>query len=190
MEGSTVGGAGVRPLTLSRTCPLSRPTDCLISLSLKIRETLCGSSSDYLSVWLGHRHLCTGWEEQGVCSAFYALQNSLADLKCLSSLQSDHHSFLLAASLPLQSSSAGPAPPLFAISFPKPNVISIIDPPSTMTPTIFQAVRAAVGEGAEEEWVGGNRSSGVYAFRIAKVGGWWKAGSKTKYQKSVPLAFA
>lgn len=118
------------------------------------------------------------------------MRNSLTDLKSLSSLQSDHHSFLLSSSLPLQSSPADPAPPLFAISFPKPDVISIIDPPPAMTPTVLQAVRTAVGEGAEEGWVSGNRSSGVYAFRIAKVGGWWKGGSKAKYQKSVFLAFA
>lgn len=47
-----------------------------------------------------------------------------------------------------------------------------------------------MGEGAEEGWVCGNRSNGVYTFRIAKVGGWWKGGSKAKYRRSVLLAFA
>lgn len=101
--------------------------------------------------------------------------------------QDDHHSFIFTS--PLDGPPSAPVAPkqMFAISFPKPNIVSVIDPvrilsspftsslvarnytdllslvslqPTNLTPMILQAIRDAAREGggvSEEGWILGTQ---------------------------------
>ncbi|KAI0778098.1 hypothetical protein BD413DRAFT_464999 [Trametes elegans] len=66
--------------------------------------------------------------------------------------------------MPNQSTSTLPhsAPMLFAISFPSPRVLRVIDPPLPLTPAILQAVRNAWPRGIEDE----KKIGDAYEFRL------------------------
>jgi len=112
-------------------------------------------------------------------------------LDLLHRAQEDHHTFILTSPLSPPPSSPSVATQAFAISFPRPNVISVIDPPQNLTPTILAAIRAAALEAEEEGWVkgtqrnpgGGSGGGGAYKFKLKGYTNWYSFGfPRSKYE--------
>lgn len=109
--------------------------------------------------------------------------------QALRTAQADHHTFLLSSTSNLAPSDRSTTS-TFAISFPRPDTISIVDPPHALTPAILQAARAATGEEAvqDEGWVPGSQQTAagrkVYKLKVKGFKTWWKPGvSKARYQR-------